>query len=124
MNSTMTDQMDQIEKPTCSVATDQARLRRATALLPASQAAVSSGSQSRMTRLRGAVRVRSRLGRCRVPALGTVVVGVVVLTDSSWEGCRGPLRERGAHARKPVLHVLRPAVTPRLHRSHGARTAR
>src|ERR1700743_1018994 len=29
MNSTITDQMDQIEKPTCSAATDQIRLRRA-----------------------------------------------------------------------------------------------
>jgi hypothetical protein len=49
MNSTITDQMDQIEKPTCSAATDQIRLRRAIFLLPASHATVSSGSQSERT---------------------------------------------------------------------------
>src|SRR3954468_10575260 len=48
MNSTITDQMDQIEKPMCSAATDQIRLRRATRLLPASHATTSSGSQSVM----------------------------------------------------------------------------
>ena len=46
MNSTITDQMDQTENPMCSAATDQIRLRRAIFLLPASHAAVSSGSQS------------------------------------------------------------------------------
>ena len=63
MKRTMTDQIDQIEKPTCSVATDQMRLRRATSLLPASHACLSSGSQSRMTRFFGAVSWRNRLGR-------------------------------------------------------------
>src|SRR3954470_17333804 len=48
MNSTITDQMDQTEKPMCSATTDQIRLRRAIFLLPASQAATSSGSQSVM----------------------------------------------------------------------------
>src|SRR6201999_741293 len=48
MNRTITDQMDQIEKPMCSAATDQIRLRRAMFLLPASQATVSSGSQLAM----------------------------------------------------------------------------
>ena len=48
MNSTITDQMDQTEKPMCSAATDQIRLRRAMFLLPASQATTSSGSQSVM----------------------------------------------------------------------------
>src|SRR5215208_8125798 len=46
MNSTITDQIDQTEKPMCSAATDQIRLRRAMFLLPASQATTSSGSQS------------------------------------------------------------------------------
>src|SRR5579875_76164 len=46
MNSTITDQIDQTEKPTCSATTDQIRLRRAMFLLPASQATTSSGSQS------------------------------------------------------------------------------
>src|SRR6476661_6129856 len=78
MKRTMTDQIDQIEKPMCSVATDQTRLRRATCLLPASHAAVSSGSQSRMTRLRGAVRARSRLGRSEVSVLGLGPVVPVV----------------------------------------------
>src|SRR5262249_34744317 len=32
MNNTMTDQIDQIEKPTCSATTDHTRLRRATFL--------------------------------------------------------------------------------------------
>src|SRR6478609_7943741 len=129
MKSTMTDQIDQIEKPTCSVATDQTRLRRATSLLPASHAAVSSGSQSRMTRVVGAVRARNRFGRsgARGAAAATVpvvlvpgVLPVVVLTGSPpW--LRGPLRERVPHARKPVLHGVRPAVTPRLHPSHAPR---
>jgi hypothetical protein len=48
MNSTITDQIDQTEKPMCSAMTDQIRLRRAMYLLPASQAAVSSGSHSVM----------------------------------------------------------------------------
>src|SRR5690242_3334597 len=48
MNSTITDQIDHTEKPTCSATTDQIRLRRAMYLLPASQATVSSGSQSVM----------------------------------------------------------------------------
>src|SRR5690242_14480506 len=48
MNSTITDQMDHTEKPICSATTDQIRLRRAMFLLPASQAATSSGSQSVM----------------------------------------------------------------------------
>jgi hypothetical protein len=48
MNSTITDQIDQTEKPMCSAATDQIRLRRAMFLLPASQATTSSGSQSVM----------------------------------------------------------------------------
>ena len=45
MNSTITDQMDQIENPMCSATTDQIRLRRAifVARLPSH---VSSGSQS------------------------------------------------------------------------------
>src|SRR5690348_3204042 len=73
MKSTITDQIDQIEKPMCSVATDQTRLRRATFLLPASQAAVSSGSQSRMTRDLGAVSWRKRLGFS-----GTMAVDVLV----------------------------------------------
>ena len=55
MKSTMTDQIDQIEKPMCSVVTDQTRLRRAMSLLPASQASSSSGSQPRMTRFVGLV---------------------------------------------------------------------
>lgn len=46
MNSTITDQRDQTENPTCSAATDQIRLRRAMNLLPASHATESSGSQS------------------------------------------------------------------------------
>src|ERR1700760_2941430 len=49
MNNTITDQIDQIEKPMCSAVTDQIRLRRAILSLPASQAAVSSGSQSERT---------------------------------------------------------------------------
>src|ERR1700742_837141 len=49
MNSTITDQIDQIEKPTCSAITDQIRLRRAILLLPSAHAAVSSGSQSKRT---------------------------------------------------------------------------
>ena len=92
----MTDQIDQIEKPMCSVATDQTRLRRATALLPASQAAVSSGSQSWMTRDLGAVSWRKRLGLSgtRVGVLGDaatlpfvrvpVLFPVVVLTVPPW----------------------------------------
>src|SRR6478735_8252902 len=62
MNRTMTDQIDQIEKPMCSVRTDHTRLRRATALFPASQATVSSGSQPVMTRRFGVVSARRRLG--------------------------------------------------------------
>src|ERR1700677_2832170 len=46
MNSAITDHMDQIEKATWSPATVHSRLRRAIFLLPASQAAASSGSQS------------------------------------------------------------------------------
>lgn len=68
MKSTITDQIDQIEKPTCSVATDQMRLRRAMSLLPASQAIVSSGSQS--------VRWCERLGRVRRDGAGAVVWGL------------------------------------------------
>ena len=48
MNSTITDQMDQTEKPICSATTYQIRLRRAMFLLPASHAGTSSGSQSVM----------------------------------------------------------------------------
>src|SRR6476660_2244428 len=52
MNSTITDQIDQIEKPTCSAKMDQIRLRLAICLPPASQAATSSASQCSMVRLR------------------------------------------------------------------------
>src|SRR5258705_9696170 len=48
MNSTITDQMDQIEMLIGCAATDQIRLGGATFLLPASQATVSSGSQLTM----------------------------------------------------------------------------
>jgi hypothetical protein len=53
MNNTITDQIDQVEKPTCSATTDQIMLRRAMFLLPASQATRSSGSQWVMRRERG-----------------------------------------------------------------------
>src|SRR5580693_772600 len=46
MNSAITDHIDQIEKATWSPATVHSRLRRAIVLLPASQAAASSGFQS------------------------------------------------------------------------------
>ena len=49
MNSTMTDQIDQTEKPTCSATTDQIRFRLATSLPPASQASTSSASQCSMS---------------------------------------------------------------------------
>src|ERR1700754_734260 len=52
MNSVITDQRVQIENATWSPATVHSRLRRAILLLPASQAAVSSGFQSVMRRLR------------------------------------------------------------------------
>ena len=52
MNSAMTDHRLQIEKATWSPATVQSRLRRAMALLPPSQAAVSSGFQSTVRWLR------------------------------------------------------------------------
>ncbi len=55
MNSTITDQIDQIEKPTCSAKTDQIRFRFAMSLpgvvAPSpSQAATSSASQFSMLR--------------------------------------------------------------------------
>lgn len=50
MNSTMTDHMVHTESPMCSAITDQIRFRRATYLLPASQATMSSGFQSVMVR--------------------------------------------------------------------------
>src|SRR3954453_13123993 len=110
MKRTMTDQIDQMENPTCSVATDQTRLRRATSLLPVSQAATSSGSQSRMTRWRGAVSRRRRPGRpvaaarvgdpAALPVVLSVVLPVVVPTDSSWAARaeRGGGRAGGAAA--------------------------
>src|ERR1700716_585777 len=52
MKSTITDQIDQIEKPTCSAKIDQIRLRFATFLPPASQASTSSASQCSMLRSR------------------------------------------------------------------------
>src|SRR6201993_5446262 len=52
MNSAITDQRDQMENATWSPATVHSRLRRATLLLPRSQAAVSSGFQSVMRWLR------------------------------------------------------------------------
>jgi hypothetical protein len=52
MNSAITGQSVQIEKATWSPATVHSRLRRAIFLLPASQAAVSSGFHSVMRRLR------------------------------------------------------------------------
>ncbi|SLH84269.1 Uncharacterised protein [Mycobacteroides abscessus subsp. abscessus] len=55
MNSTITDQIDQIENPTCSAKTDQIRLRRAMCLPPASHASTSSASQCSMLRLRVSV---------------------------------------------------------------------
>src|SRR3954471_18899462 len=118
MNRTMTDQIDQIEKPMCSVATDQTRLRRATALLPASQAAVSSGSHSRMTRVRGAV---SALRRVERPGLGTVLGAVVFVLKESPRDGRWVVWGRGSHARKPVLHLGRSAVTRRLQLPHEHR---
>jgi hypothetical protein len=60
MNRTITDQIDQIEKPTCSATIDQIRLRLATSLpgvVPPrpSQASTSSASQYSMlwSRVRG-----------------------------------------------------------------------
>ena len=52
MNSTITDQIDQIEKPTCSAKIDQIRLRLAILAPPASQVSTSSASQCSMLRLR------------------------------------------------------------------------
>jgi len=48
MNNTITDQIDQIEKPTCSATTDQIRFRFAMSLPPDSQASTSSASQCSM----------------------------------------------------------------------------
>ena len=48
MNSTITDQIDQTEKPTCSAKIDQIRLRRAIFAPPSFQASTSSASQSSM----------------------------------------------------------------------------
>src|ERR1700730_10601753 len=48
MNSTITDQIDQTEKPTCSATIDQIRLRLAILAPPASQASTSSASQCSM----------------------------------------------------------------------------
>src|ERR1700712_2846930 len=55
MNSTMTDQIDQIEKPTCSAITDQMRLRRAIVAPPLFQASTSSEFQSSMSCLRDGI---------------------------------------------------------------------
>ncbi|SUA42287.1 Uncharacterised protein [Nocardia africana] len=55
MNSTITDQIDHTENPTCSATTDQIRLRRAILLPPASQAATSSASHCSMSWLRVSV---------------------------------------------------------------------
>src|ERR1700720_1110482 len=52
MNSTITDQIDQTEKPTCSAKIDQIRLRLAILAPPASQASTSSASQCSMLRSR------------------------------------------------------------------------
>src|SRR4051812_36259878 len=80
MNSTITDQMDQIEKPMCSATTDQIRLRRAMYLLPASHATVSSGTQSVM--------------RCDMsPTLGTLYCPKVP-RDNPVVNFRSPLRGR------------------------------
>src|SRR5690349_12892720 len=59
MNSTMTDQIDQTEKPTCSAKIDHIRLRRAVLAPPASQAATSSASQCSMLRLRVKIVMRA-----------------------------------------------------------------
>src|SRR5271170_5351339 len=48
MNSTITDQIDHTEKPTCSAKIDQIRLRRAIFAPPLFQASSSSASQSSM----------------------------------------------------------------------------
>ena len=102
------------------------RLRRAIVWLPASQACVSSGSQSRMTRFFGAVSARKRLGcSALVSVLAGLDVGVllglvVVLTGFPPEGCLGPLRERVTHARKAVLPLDRAPVKPSLHLPHGS----
>src|SRR5664279_4800916 len=62
MNSTITDQIDQIEKPTCSATMDQIRLCLAIFAPPESQAATSSASQCSMLRLRrGRSMLRSRV---------------------------------------------------------------
>ncbi|SHU76581.1 Uncharacterised protein [Mycobacteroides abscessus subsp. abscessus] len=55
MNSTITDQMDHTENPTCSATTDQIRLRRAIFAPPLSQATTSSGSQFSIQRPRRAI---------------------------------------------------------------------
>src|SRR3954447_9632229 len=52
MNSTITDQIDQMENPTCSATIDQIRLRLATFAPPDSHAETSSASQSWMLRSR------------------------------------------------------------------------
>jgi hypothetical protein len=52
MNSSITGHSVHTEYPRCTVTTDQSRLRRAMALLPASQAARSSASQCKMRRER------------------------------------------------------------------------
>jgi hypothetical protein len=57
MNSTMTDHMVQTESPMCSAITDHSRFRRATFLLPASHATMSSGSQSVMVRDRNMLQI-------------------------------------------------------------------
>src|SRR6476469_2601862 len=52
MNRTITDQIDQIEKPTCSARIEKIRLRLAILAPPASQASTSSASQCSMLRSR------------------------------------------------------------------------
>src|SRR6476659_7957603 len=52
MNSTITDQIDQMEKPTCSATMDQIRLRLAMSFPPLSQASTSSASQCSISRFR------------------------------------------------------------------------
>jgi hypothetical protein len=65
MNSTITDQMDQTEKPMCSATMDQIRLRRAILLPPFRHASRSSASHAEMCRAR----------RCAAGGAGVSVAG-------------------------------------------------
>src|SRR5215212_7036560 len=76
MKSTITDQIDQIEKPTCSAKIDQIRLRLAILAPPASQASTSSASQCPMLRSRVKIVMRASpaaVGICVFPTRSAAI---------------------------------------------------